>query len=193
MLTPPRTATTVIVSMFTVMVAACSSSEGGEPVPPQESETAPAPSTSAAGATSADQKSASLSSIDPCSLLSSNELSKYGTFPPGVPNNVGSARGCKYEKDTDSPTTDPNRVISVNLRNEQGIDDVQDLGNGINRTEVDGREYAQVAASGGCIIVIGVSPTSRVDINTTATEGTQKRCNIADEVGQIVEPKLPQG
>ncbi|WP_253831029.1 DUF3558 domain-containing protein [Prauserella aidingensis] len=185
-----RTVVALIVGACAVVSAACSSTEEGEP---QTTRVTSAPKSESSTATTGEQPTASLSNIDPCSLLSADELSKYGTFPAGAPNNVGTARGCKFEKDTDSPTTDPNRVISVNLRDQQGIDDVQDLGQGIDRGEVEGRSYARVPGPGVCTIVIGVSQTSRVDVNTIATEGTEKSCEIADEVAAVVEPKLPQG
>ncbi|KID29596.1 hypothetical protein HQ32_03010 [Prauserella sp. Am3] len=131
--------------------------------------------------------------MDPCSVLTPDDLSTYGSFPPGKPETVGTSRTCRFMKDTDSPSTDPGRVIAVGFRDQQGLNDVQDMGMGIDRVEVDGREYAQVPSDGGCQVMIGVSDSSRVDITVDATEGTQKSCNIADEVGQIIEPKLPQG
>src|SRR5690606_29741876 len=127
------------------------------------------------------------------SLLSPQELSKYGSFPEGVREDVGTDRGCNFDKNTDSPTTDPNRMISVGIRDDQGINDAQDSGQGIEHGESDGRKFARIPGSGVCTIAIGVSDSSRVDITTVATEGTQKSCEIADEVAAMVEPKLPQG
>nr|WP_246381514.1 DUF3558 domain-containing protein [Prauserella isguenensis] len=172
------------------MVSACSSSEGGQPIASQSAAT-PSPDASSPASTNASGDP--LADVDPCSLLSAQELSKYGTFPAGVREDVGTDRGCNFEKDTDSPTTDPNRVITVGVRDEEGIDDAQDNGQGIDRGESGGREFARIPGAGVCTIVIGVSESSRVDITTVATEGTEKSCEIADEVAAIVEPKLPQG
>ncbi|MCR3719120.1 Protein of unknown function (DUF3558) [Prauserella flava] len=155
--------------------------------------TTPAEASESPGNSSATEPGATpLTEIDPCSVLSSEELAKYGTFPQGSPENVGSARACTFDKDTDSPTTDPNRVITVAMRDQQGLDDAVDRGNGIERAEADGREYARIPSTGPCTIAIGVSATSRVDVTVVATEGTEKSCTIADEVAAIVEPRLPQ-
>ena len=64
---------------------------------------------------------------------------------------------------------------------------------GIDTTEANGRQIARVPGPGVCLIAIGVTKSSRVDVNVVASEGTNKSCNIADEIAVMVEPKLPRG
>ncbi len=173
-------------------LSACSSSVDGGANPslsggPSRSATAPT------SGTGGDESSVPnpLADIDPCSLLSNDELSEYGTFPPGKRDDRGVGRVCEFQKDRDP--TEPGRVISVNLREQQSVEDVLEQGYGVQRAESDGRRYARVPGAGACLIAIEVTATSRADINVIATEGRQKSCEIADEVGALIEPKLPEG
>lgn len=177
----------VAITVFGIAATACSPTDEGQaaPSPSSNSSSSPPMSPSASGG-----DSPSLADIDPCSLLSSDELSSLGNFPEGKPENVGSARTCGFKKERQK-TTDPGLDLGVNIREEQGIGDAQDMGMGIDRTEANGRELAQIPGPGGCTIAIGVSDTSRVDIVVVGDEGTQQACNDADKVAAIVEPKLP--
>lgn len=180
--------------IFAAVLTGCSSSEDGEAAPTSDGSTgSAAASASPSSANPNESGAATLAELDPCSLLSSEDLKQYGTFPPGEPENVGSLRGCNFDKNTDDPISDPNRVITVGIRDQQGLDDAVNRGNGVERSEADGRQYARIPSSGPCTIAIGVSATSRVDVMVVATEGTEKSCEIADEVAAVVEPKLPQG
>ncbi|WP_084789349.1 DUF3558 family protein [Saccharomonospora iraqiensis] len=182
-------------SVFGILLlglSACSSSVGGEANPsrtggPSRSATQSTPGMGTDGNSVPD----SLADIAPCSLLSNDELSEYGTFPPGERDDRGVGRACRFQRDRDP--TEPGRVVAVNLREEQGVGDVIEQGYGVQRAESNGRKYAQVPSAGACLIAIGVTSTSRVDIHVVATEGRQKSCEIADEIGAIVEPKLPKG
>src|SRR5690606_2155350 len=100
---------------------ACSSTHGGTPTPLQPDE--PYTSTEQPSASSVPN-TAPLADVDPCSLLSAQELGKYGMFPPGETDNVGSSRGCKFQKDRQS--NEHTLVTSVGIRDQQGINDAVD-------------------------------------------------------------------
>lgn len=136
--------------------------------------------------------SSPLAHVEPCSLLSAGELSKYGSFPQGTPGNVGVGKQCDFQK-TREGAADATLVVSVNVRAEQGLDDAQNMGHGVERAENDDRAYARIPSEGSCTIAIGVSDSSRVDVYTGTTAGTEESCKIADEIAAMVEPKLPQG
>lgn len=189
-MTIKRAAGAVFIGILAATSVACSAEQAGQPTPSAGNS---GQSSSPNETTESNDDPGTLAAQEPCSLLTADELDKYGEFPPGQEQNVGTARGCKFEKKTDSASTDPHRVISVGLRDRQGIDEAQDMGMGVEHGEVDGRQYARVPGPGGCVVIIGVSDNSRVDITANVTEGTEKACTIADEVAAIVEPKLPQG
>ncbi|MCP2179250.1 DUF3558 family protein [Prauserella alba] len=181
-----RTSAGIVVGAFVAISVGCSPGVEGQPEGSQ-TEKATASSLAPSSPSSAD----SLAGIDPCSLLKANELSKYGNFPQGSPGNVGVGKQCDFQK-TREGAADSTLVVSVNVRADQGLDDAQDMGQGVERAENDGREYARIPSEGSCTIAIGVSESSRVDVYAGTTAGTQKSCEIADEVAAMVEQKLPQ-
>ena len=44
---------------------------------------------------------------------------------------------------------------------------------------------------GTCVVAIGVTDTSRVDVTAAADGDLQKACTVAKQAAQLVEPKLP--
>lgn len=182
-----RVAAAVALGAVALVGTACSTSEGGQASP----QTGSTQQATTAESSHPSSNGTPLAAIQPCSLLTADDLSKYGTFPEGSPDNVDYTRGCKFQKDRESPT-DAGRVVSVDIREKQGIGDINGMGKGVDHTEANGRKLAQVPGEGLCMIAIGVTESSRVDINVTATEGTNKSCNIADEIAVQVESKLPQ-
>lgn len=66
------------------------------------------------------------------------------------------------------------------------------MGQGVQYQEVDGREYGRVAGPGGCVIAIGVTDESRVDIQVTGVD-TSKACEMVDKLARLAEPKVPRG
>ncbi|KMS84282.1 hypothetical protein ACZ91_48680 [Streptomyces regensis] len=69
---------------------------------------------------------------------------------------------------------------------------MNDLGYGVDHTSEGGREYARAASPHGCTIAIGVSETSRVDIQVTGVEET-KACEMANDLVEAAEPRVPKG
>lgn len=173
-----------------LVVSACSSTDEGAPVssPPSDNSGGRSATTSPSAESGGGQ---SLVGVEPCSLLSAEELGKYGRFPPGETDNVGSSRGCKFQKERSS--NEYTLVTSVGIRDQQGIKDAVDQGFGVDHTEANGRQFAQIPSDGSCTIAIGVTDSNRVDVYAGTTAGTQEACNIADEIAAMVEPKLPQG
>lgn len=175
-------------ALAVVSVSSCTSDEGGTPVPTGESTP-----TSSSGADSEPSSpagtSVALAGIDPCSLLSDAEIAAYGNFGEPAPQNHGDDRSCNWQTQQGSGDS---IGISVDIRNSQGVSDANDAGLGIDTTEVGGRQVARIPTqTGGCIIAIGVTESSRVDVRSNAFDN-QKSCDIADDLAGIVEPKLPE-
>ncbi|MCP2256050.1 Protein of unknown function (DUF3558) [Prauserella aidingensis] len=174
-----------------VGVSACSSSEGGEATtePPASAQ----PSMSAPSSSVASNPEGSLAGTEPCSLLSKSDVSKYGEQIEGpIRENIGSSRGCRFKKPFQSEPRG-SFVLGVGIRDEQGVKDAVDQGYGIQKTEADGRTFARIPGADACIVAIGVTETSRVDVSITTAAGTEKACQVASEVSDVVAARLPEG
>jgi hypothetical protein len=84
--------------------------------------------------------------------------------------------------------------VSVDVRDKQGTDTVNDMGGGIQRGEVNGRTAVRIPDPGGatCTLALAVSSASRVDVGVVGPYDTNESCKIATDVAYLVEPKLPK-
>lgn len=159
---------------------------------PSESSSNEAPTTTGSASATPDGGDAATADLDPCSLLNAGQLAKYGTFSTGKPKNLGGARGCDFGKELKS-ASDDTAGVTVAIRDTQSVDEVNDLGEGVQAGNVGGgREAARTSGHGSCIISLAVGPNSRVDVGAVAAS-SDEACQIADYVVGIVEPKLPEG
>jgi hypothetical protein len=173
-------------------LTACSGEEGGAALPVESFTSAP-PSQPSGGPSAPDQGTeAPTAALEPCSLLSADDLAEFGDFKDGVQNDGGGARGCEYDRKIENASDDAD-AVGVNIRDSQGVDEVRDIGEGVQTgTVAGGRKAVMTSGNGGCLIALAVGENSRVDVGTVA--GTEERaCQIADAVAKIVEPQLPEG
>lgn len=173
-----------------VGVSACSSSEGGEAT--TEPPAAEQPSMSAPSSSAASSPKAPLAGTDPCSLISKSDVSKYGEQIQGPSReNIGSNRGCRFKKPFQSEPKG-SFAMTVGIRDGQGVKDAVDQGYGIQKTEDEGRTFARIPGADACIVAIGVTETSRVDVSISMAAGTEKACQVASEISDVVASKLPE-
>lgn len=173
-----------------ILASACTSDEGGTPLATGTGDATSSSSNEAPETSSSDPGGSAVADLDPCTLLSTSELADYGNLEGPKDPGFQSVRACDWQTPVGA---DEGLVIGVAVRDDAGVRDANDTGSGIDFTEVDGREVARIPDAGGhCIIALGVTDSSRVDVNVTAPD-TQRACEIADEVAGIVEPKLPEG
>lgn len=194
--TAPRgpVAVAAILAAFAVTVAGCGGGgEPGNPVP-QGSTT---PTTSGAGVPSGAGKTstspgsgagASFAGTDPCSLLTSSEVSQLGLTLVG-PESGG--RRCEWKvRGTYS--------VDAGLKEGRGYglqDIVPDKGE-LSDYPVGKHEGKLLKANigpGDCMVSIGVSETARVDIIGANSGDTNAICTIVQNVAKLIEPKLPGG
>lgn len=177
-------------------VAACSSEETGSPVPPGNTApaTSSAPTSAPASSDGSDDANTPLAGTDPCSLLTDQEAAQFDDFHAPKREKVGSADTCSWESIEDHTLKDDFSITTV-VRTNAGVDDAVDQGMGVDKVEAKGRRWAQIPDAGGCTLAIGVTSSSRVDVSLTkASDHTiDQACDLADEVAQLVEPKLPKG
>lgn len=174
------------------LVSSCTSDEGGTAIPTGDnsvtSESNQDPSTSATA--SAGAGDAPTATLQPCSLLDEADLAGYGSFQEPAEKDTGGSRACDWQT---QPGANDSLVIGVNIWDDQGVADVNDAGNGVDRTQANGRDLARtVIGTRVCLLAIGVTESSRVDVQVTASDA-QRACEVADEVAGKVEPKLPEG
>ncbi|EID53733.1 DUF3558 family protein [Saccharomonospora xinjiangensis] len=163
-------------------VAGCSTAERGI----AESPTSPRSSSSAAQATSASSTGPDSTAIDPCDLITAEDLADVGEFEPTYKEGAG-ARTCDWQSGFESGGD--GFAFSVGVRDSQGIDSVRDIGGGVEPDTVNQRPAAKTydPRSKDCLIAVEISDTSRVDVTTLADDG----CEIAPIIAGLVEPKLP--
>lgn len=176
-----RIVLTGLVAAVLLAVSACTGSTPGDPKPTPDTGS----STSSEGTTSSPtstKATGSLADTDPCSLLTRSEaeqvMGPLNAEP--TPEKVGSAKGCAFKPKLAS--------LSVDIRTNVGLTGVQAPG---EVTDVPiGRHQAKkfVAAGGSCIVAVGVTSSSRVDVTLN---GQGDPCPRALQIAELVEPKLP--
>jgi hypothetical protein len=182
----------LMLAVGVVALAGCSSPESGNPspsttVPPSSSGV---PSSPVAPTSSSPGGTAATSAIDPCSLLGVSDLTQYGTFSGPTPSNAAAARSCIFQRQLAS-ASDKELGVSINVRDLQTIDSVNDLGAGKKTGTVHGRQSVEVAGEAACVMAMAVGGNSRVDVSITADTATEA-CTVAEKLSDVVEPKLPK-
>jgi hypothetical protein len=145
------------------------------------------PSTTPSSTTAADP----LANVDPCSLLdpaviSQNQLQQVKSgIGPGT-------RYCRW--DTGAITSGVGYDIDVNVYDHAGLDQLSTAGFTITNYPV-GRHQGRMSkdtAGHGCVVSVGVTGTSRVDVVGVDSSGQLDRsCVEATTVAPSVEQKLP--
>jgi hypothetical protein len=190
-----RLAILPLVAMAALGLAACSSTTTGQgtPVttPAQGSTGGPGTGSPSSGGSSGGGGSA-LASVQPCNLLSSATLSQFG-LSKTQSITIPAARPCDWTKPVDINGAN-GYSVEIAIRDSQGIKDINAAGNTVTEDNVgshDGR-LVQADAGGGCIVVIGVGDSSRVDVSVAGTD-TNQACSVANQLAKVVEPQLPTG
>jgi hypothetical protein len=159
--------------------AACGNSTDGQPTPvtsaaqgqPTRTTT---PSAGGGGALPVDHA---------CSLLSSSDLSQLGVSSSPSEDMIGTAHACEFDNSEGH--------IIVGIRTNVGLAGFSANGGTVGDITVGTHQAKQdVDDTGSCVIAIGVSASSRVDVTVTG-DGTSDPCPTSMAVARMVEPKLP--
>jgi hypothetical protein len=162
-------------------LAACTNSTSGNAVTSSTSANTPSSTASASG----------LAAMQPCDLLTSTELSQNGLTSNGSSTGSG-ARSCRW--DNIAYDNGLGYTIGADVRDSQGLNDFNTDGYSLKDDPI-GRHQAKQAQQtngDGCIVTIGVTTTSRLDVtaNTGAADINQS-CVLANQYAKLIEPKLP--
>ncbi len=130
------------------------------------------------------------SSLDPCDLLSTEDLAEAGKFKTEY-KEEGGARSCYWQSDFEQGGD--GFTFAVSLRDAQSVETLNDLGAGVQRTEVNQRPAAvsKNAEFRSCTVAMKLDDVSRVDVSVPRTE-EDDACEIAEVIAGLVEPHLPE-
>ncbi|HEX5118547.1 MAG TPA: DUF3558 family protein [Pseudonocardiaceae bacterium] len=180
-----RLATVVVLAAGLFGLAACSSSTPGTGTPVQSSQP---PSSSG---TTTGNGGAALAALQPCDLLDSSVQSQNGVISSG-PKSGSGARSCRWTKKVSLNA--PGFVIGADIRDSQGISDFTSDGYAMTNESIGHHQAVQAKQTSGdvCVVIIGVTPTSRVDVTAnTSDSDIDAACTLANQYAKLIEPKLP--
>ncbi|TLW90359.1 DUF3558 domain-containing protein [Saccharomonospora piscinae] len=148
--------------------------------------------TSSSGTTTTGLSSAApvSASIDPCDLLSSEDLAEAGNFEPKY-DEGGGARSCYWQRS--GADGGDGFTFAVNVRDAQSVDTVKDLGAGLVNLEVNERPavISKKPKFGDCTLALKLDEQSRVDVAIPGEDETDEACEVAETIAGMIEPRLP--
>lgn len=166
--------------------AACGGPTTGQPTPATTADsTGSTPSSNGESGepSSSTGGSGSLPVDDACSLLPSDAVSKLGLSSPPSPDNVGTAPDCSLDM--------PDYSVGVDILTNAGLNDFKLVGGTAQDLTIGSHSAKQgVDNTKSCVIGIGVTSSSRVDVTGTGNGNTDP-CPTALAVARLVEPNLP--
>lgn len=174
-------------------LVACSSGTVGTATPTQGG----GPATGSGGGSTSSSSSSgsgdSLASIQPCDLPSSSVLAQLQLTKIGSGTDSG-ARSCRWQKPVDINGIN-GYTASVDIRDSQGLSDVNTDGYTVTDDTVGSHQAKELQSSalGDCIIAIGVTDSSRVDVTANAGTDASQACDVVSQLAKAVEPQLPAG
>jgi hypothetical protein len=118
-------------------------------------------------------------------LFSSDQLTQLGVSTPPTQEMVGTEHACEMDNGQDN--------ILVGIRTNGGLAGFTEASSGgpIHDTTIGSHQAKEsVGNGGGCVIAIGVSASSRVEVDVDGNSGTNA-CPLAETVAKLIEPNLP--
>lgn len=170
-----RLVAVVGVAVMVLGVAACGRTTTGQPTA--------ALTPVSTGSSSAAPGPNGLPVDQPCSLLSSADLQQLGVMEQPTQEMVGTAHTCQLVTSSDS--------LGVGIRTNVGLAGYTAAGGPIHDITIGSHQAKQeLGNTGSCVVAIGVSASSRVDIIVTG-DGTTDPCPAALTLARLVERRLP--
>ncbi|MEY7970584.1 DUF3558 domain-containing protein [Saccharomonospora xinjiangensis] len=170
----------------------CGSTSGGIAQPTPAS-TSPQASHTASDASPPGDEPISLS-IDPCSLLDADtDLAEVGTFQGPDRKDRAGARSCTWQLEPENAAAE-GLVIALDVRDDQTVDDLTDVGGGVKQGEINNRPAAEAPdpAYEDCTLAIELDAASRIDVGIAAMDDVNDACDVARDIAYLVEPRLPK-
>jgi hypothetical protein len=131
-----------------------------------------------------------LDKLDPCALLTNADRRRLGVRNNSTPQDIAGAQTCRW--------TDRNRhsyfgakTASVAIMKGVGLEEVTPRPN-VPPFKVGSHDALQYLGAGSfCVVALGISDESRVDVLFEVAVDIRKSCAISRRAAELVEPKLP--
>jgi hypothetical protein len=174
----------VVFAVGLVGLAGCSNSTPGTGISVGSSTPAPSSPNQPGSGGSA------LSAVQPCGVLDSSQISQNGLTNQESTSGSG-ARSCKWSNDNFDNGN--GYALKVDLRDAQGVATFNTAGYALTDDPIGHHQakQAEQTSGSGCIVTIGVSSTSRVDVIVDTATDPNQACTIANQYAKLIEPKLP--
>lgn len=119
----------------------------------------------------------------PCTLLSPADLQQLGVTEQPTQEMVGTAHTCSLNTTADT--------LGVGIRTNVGLAGYVAAGGPVHDITVGSHQAKEeLGNTGSCVVAIGVSASSRVDVIVTG-DGTTDPCPTALTLARLVERRLP--
>ena len=175
-----------LIAVAVLGVSACSSQNSGNPV----ANTTTAAQPTSGGSTSGGN---ALASVDPCSLITQTQVTNNGLMP-GQTVNAPGGRACRWVE-PDSGTAIDGYDVTVVIYNQAGLGQLNTTGGTVSDYTVgkyQGKLF-QDTSLGNCIVSLGTSNTSRVDVYVNSSIDMTHSCQLVKEVAPKVVANFPAG
>ncbi len=175
------------------VVAGCGQTETGHASSGGDGATTPASSSSAV-----PESGQVTEPVDPCSLVTQEEMSQYGDFEGPESRTLQGSPVCSWTESAGSVSDDDAPLVDFMFLENRGISDIVDLGDGVSEgvTDTSGRALArtsginQVTEAPECLISMEIDDASRLDVLVGFTE---EPCELAGQLVEMIDTKLPRG
>lgn len=177
----------------TAVLAGCGPTDSGLASP-----NSPHSSAGVSPGVSSPASSEPATSVDPCSLLTLSELSRYGDFHGPDESTLQGDPVCSWRVDKESAADVEAPLVDVTFLDSYGVSDVVDMGDGVQSgtTNTTGRKLAKtsginpVTDTPDCLIAMEIGEGSRLDVMVGFTA---EPCELAGQIVEMVDSKLPRG
>jgi hypothetical protein len=179
-----RIAAAVAVIAFS---SGCSEKQSGHAEP----QLSPGGSSGGAQTTSASRPEQVSLSIDPCELITEEDLAEVGKFEKEYEEAAG-ARTCYWQHTFENGGD--GFGFAVGVRDSQSIETVRDNGSGVHSDEVNQRPSVWTVDPqfDDCVFAMKIDDVSRVDVTVSGSSESNDSCEIAEVIAGMVEPRLPE-
>jgi uncharacterized protein DUF3558 len=170
-------------------LAACSGIPASSQGPGQAGGSTPA----SPGGTASSSEESPLASIKACNLISRSVAAQMHMQLDGPGSNFPPTKDdCSWTKPVDASGLH-GYTAGVTLRPTQGTKDVNTRGwPTITNYSTAGHHAKRLRApNGNCLIAIGVTNSSRVDVTVNAELDSALACKVADQMAQVIARELP--
>jgi hypothetical protein len=122
--------------------------------------------------------------LEPCELLSAQDLAALGLPDEPDEQDIGPARSCQWQ-------ASGSHTVTI------GVMDALSIGDVVSATtpqpkDVGSHQAVQYTDGAGlCAIAMPVTDSSRVDVSGVAGGDDAKACDVANQAAELIEPKLP--